>query len=279
MKIAVILPAAGVGARFSAAPGSASKLEQDLGGRPVFLRAVELFVGRPDVGCIIVAADPKRIDDFKFRWGDALGFHGVKIVPGGTRDRWETVLKALAAVEDCSHVAVHDAVRPLATRALVDRVFEAARSFSAVIPGLPVSATLKRVTDETEGRADLDPLDAILGDAGKPGVAVRRVTETLDRTDVIEVQTPQVFDLGLLRRAYEPLRAGQLDGAGITDDASLVEALGDPAHPVRVVEGEVTNLKITRADDLKLAEAIWATLHQEDQKELAKKRLFSDDDE
>jgi 2-C-methyl-D-erythritol 4-phosphate cytidylyltransferase len=278
MKIAVILPAAGSSKRFSAAGGlpGANKLEQDLVGRPVFLRSIELFLNRPVVGQIILAVNPDDADDFRFRWRDKLAFHGVTIVPGGKAERWETVLKALDAVRpDCTHAAIHDAARPLASAKLIDRVFEAAQKRNAVIPGLPVAATLKRVA-AAESESDADPLDAILGGAGKPAGEIKRVVETVDRRDVVEVQTPQVFELGLLRRAYGQITSGKLTGAGITDAAGLVESLGETVY---VVEGESTNFKITRPDDLKLAQAYVQATEQKEVVTQAKRRLFKDDDE
>src|SRR4051812_44260791 len=103
MRIAVIIPAAGQSKRFAAGSASGtksvSKLDADLDGRPVLLRSVELFAGRPQVSQIIVAADPDNLDAFKFRWADKLALvAGVKIVAGGKTERWETVLNALKAV-------------------------------------------------------------------------------------------------------------------------------------------------------------------------------------
>lgn len=287
MKIAVIIPAAGVGKRFvdaarsgpAADPlgGAMSKIEMDLVGKPVFLHAVELFTGRPNVGQILLAVHPDAMDDFRFRWGDKLGFHGVTLIPGGKLERWETVLKALDAVEkDCTHAAVHDAARPLTSPGLIDRLFDAAQRWPAVIPGLPVAATLKRVEDDAADADAADPLDAILGEAGKPKTRTRRVTQTVDRSGLVEVQTPQVFELGLLRKAYAQITQGRLSGKGITDDAGLVESLGES---VRVVEGEPTNFKITRPDDLKLAAAWVSATQQKTRADLGRKRLFKDEDE
>jgi 2-C-methyl-D-erythritol 4-phosphate cytidylyltransferase len=119
-------------------------------------------------------------------------------------------------------------------------------------------------------------LDVILGGAGRTDTDARCVVETIDREDLVEVQTPQVFQLGLLRRAYGRISGGQIDGIGITDDASLVEQFGGQ---VRVVEGESTNVKITRPEDLKLAEAL-ATMGERDKvASLGPKRLFGADDE
>lgn len=245
MKVAVILPAAGKSMRF----GLGDKLGQDLGGRPVLLRSVEAFAKRDDVALVIVAAPADGVDEFRDRYGVQLAFHGVKIVAGG-RERWESVRNALSVVPaGCTHVAVHDAARPLVNQEVIDRVFAAAAVSGAAIPGEPVSATLKRVTEETfDASADDALVDSILGGSeGAPsdGVKGRRVVETISRERVMAIQTPQVFERALFERAYA--QQG-LDGA--TDDASLVERLGEP---VLVVAGDPRNIKITMPSDLALA--------------------------
>ncbi len=248
MRIGVVIPAAGRGERF----GPSSKLDQDVGGRAMLLRTVELFTKRQEVGAIVVAGPPDRLDEFKGRYGTALGFHGVTIVAGGREARWETVRLALAAVPaDCTHIAVHDAARPAASPRLLDRIFDAAGAFSAVVPVLPIAATVKRVSAETTavpGREDEALADAILGDAGRQKLDVRRIIETVDRRALVEVQTPQVFEAGLLRRAY-----AKADAAGATDDATLVERLGEPVY---AVAGDACNIKVTTLDDLRLLRAI-----------------------
>ncbi len=283
MKIAVIIPAAGVGKRFAeshdgvAGMGTRGKLEIDLASRPVFMRAVELFVNRPSVNQIILAVNPDAVADFKFRWGDKLGFHGVKIVAGGKAERWETVFKALSVVDDsCTHVAVHDAARPLTSSGLIDRVFEAAQQYSAVIPAVPVRATLKQVEDAPAQQETEDPLDAILGDAGKTPVSVRRIVKTVDRSGLVEAQTPQVFEVELLRSAYDRIAQKQIDTSSITDDAGLVEATGEVVY---VINGETTNLKITRPEDVQIAAAIVAGREQRQAVSLGRKRLFADEDD
>lgn len=257
-----------------AGPG---KIEMELAGKPVFLHAVELFIRRPDVGQVIVAVAPDRLDDFRFRWGDKLGFLGVKVVAGGETERWQTVARALEAVEDsATHIAVHDAARPLGTTALIDRVFEAAQRFSAVIPACAMGSTLKRVEMDDTVETRVDPLDSILGSADHDPTPVHKVVETIDRRRLVAVQTPQVFEASLLRRAYRQIADGLLDPSGITDDAQLVEELGEP---VRVVEGETTNLKITYPGDAELAEALLTRRSATQATELVKKRLFGDDDD
>ncbi len=248
MNICAIIPAAGASTRF----GKSDKLSQDLGGRALLLRTVEALARREEVKSIIVAGPPDEFEQFRERYAATLGFHGASIVAGGRIERWETVRNALAAVpDDATHVAVHDAARPAVSNELLDRMFEAIRTFDAVIPALDVSATIKRVeaaSRAVEAREDDVLADAILGEAGKIEIAARRVVETVDRTNLVEVQTPQVFRAELLRRAYS-----QADLAGATDDASLVERLGEPVY---VVEGDVCNIKVTTQGDLRLVRAI-----------------------
>jgi 2-C-methyl-D-erythritol 4-phosphate cytidylyltransferase len=251
MNVCVIIPAAGQSKRF----GSGDKLAQDLGGRAVLLRTVEIFTKRDEVKSIVVAGPLETFDEFQQKFGPTLGFHGARLVCGGRTHRWETVKAVLdhpeAVPADATHIAIHDAARPGVSSAVLDRVFEAARTLSAVIPVVPINATIKRVEDEAiDVRSTDDDVlaDVILGDAGKLTVNARKVVQTIDRANLVEVQTPQVFEIGLLRRAYAQ---GNLDG--VTDDAEAVERLGESVH---TVEGDVRNIKITRAADLSLMRAI-----------------------
>jgi 2-C-methyl-D-erythritol 4-phosphate cytidylyltransferase len=242
IRVSVIIPAAGSSRRYGM-----DKLGQDLGGRALLLRTVELFTKRDEVRSIIVAGPPDDLDGFRDRFGAQLGFHGVQIVAGGRVERWETVRNAMAVVpEDATHVAVHDAARPGASDELIGRVFEAAKVHPAVIPGLAVADTLKRVSEETvRAEAEDAVADLILGEAAEAATSKGRFVQgTVDRTNLVAVQTPQIFEIGLLRRAY-----AQADLSGATDDAGLVERLGEK---VLVVDGEFRNLKITVPDDLSL---------------------------
>lgn len=246
MRICAIIPAAGASRRF----GAGDKLAQDLGGRSLLLRTVELFTKRDEVTSIVVAAPPDDLDGFREKYGAPLSFHGVRIVPGGRVERWETVKLALAAVpDDATHVAVHDAARPGASDELIDRVLEAAKVHPAVIPGLTVTSTVKRVSEAIVSAAEDDALaSAILGDAGREGTSARLVEATLPRDRLVLVQTPQVFEVDLLRRAY-----AEADPSGTTDDSMVVERLGER---VVVVEGDPRNIKVTTPDDLALIRSI-----------------------
>jgi 2-C-methyl-D-erythritol 4-phosphate cytidylyltransferase len=247
----IIIPAAGASTRYAGAGGVRSKLDEDLGGKPVLRRTVEFFSKRPEVDGIIVAGphDPDAFAAFRERHGDALALLSAKLVPGGVSTRTQSVRAALAAVpKGVDSVAVHDAARPCLSAELFERLLEAHRTHPAVVPGVPVAETLKRVAPEPlAGDDEPDPLDAILGSAGKARIAAHAVEQTLDRAHLMLIQTPQVFSRDLLDRAY-----ANPDAAG-TDDAALVERLG---HPVVVVPGDPTNIKITTPADLTLARHI-----------------------
>lgn len=255
MNICVIIPAAGSSRRFNASGGEGvlaprNKLDEDLGGRPVLQRTVELFTNDHRVSSVIVAGphDEAAFAEFKLRHGDRLTMLGASLVRGGKDHRCETVAAALAHVpEDATHVAVHDAARPAASPELIDRVFEAASRHDAVIPAIPAPDTVKRVGGEVEDSAGADPLAAILGPGGGSKSPLFEVAETLDRAGLVLVQTPQVFARALLVRAYAQ------DDLTSTDDASLVERLGER---VVTVEGDPRNIKITMPADVPLARAI-----------------------
>ncbi|QDV34527.1 2-C-methyl-D-erythritol 4-phosphate cytidylyltransferase [Tautonia plasticadhaerens] len=223
-SFAVIFPAAGRSRRFGDA--SRKKIFHEVDGRAVWLRAVEPFVNREDVGQLILAIAPEDFELFDRRYKANAAFLGVTVVEGGA-ERFDTVAACLDRVDPgCDHVAVHDAARPFPAAGLIDLVFEAAREHGAALPGLAVSDTLKR--------------------AGPDGLVV----ETVPREGLYAVQTPQAFRLDLLRRAHE--NRPNLT-APVTDDAQLVEAIG---HPCRIVAGSPYNIKITTKDDLRMAEAI-----------------------
>lgn len=250
MRCAVIIPAAGASSRF----GGKSKVDEDLGGRPVLQRTVELFTGREDTGLVVVAGPCEPFEEFRLRHADRLSLIGAVLCKGGKSHRFESVRNALEFArsehaeswESCTHVAVHDAARPAASAELISRVFAAAASFQAVVPGIEAPDTVKRVGEEIKDQS-ADPLAAILGAPGKGAGAARPVSETVSRDGLVMVQTPQVFERALFERAY-----AQQDLVS-TDDAQLVERLGER---VVVVEGDPRNIKITRPADISLARSI-----------------------
>jgi 2-C-methyl-D-erythritol 4-phosphate cytidylyltransferase len=245
MKLAVIIPAAGGSTRF----GSKDKLDEDLGGRPLLLRTVEFFTKREDVSEIVVAGSAKDHEGFKDRFGAALSFHGVKIVKGGAT-RTQSVAKALDVIsDDITHVAIHDSARPAITNNLFDRVLLASKNFAAVAAALPISGTIKRVCSTPSTVADEDALvDSILGTSSQVTIDAFQISETVDRTELWEMQTPQCFELSLLKRAYK-----QDNLNSFTDDAQVVENLGEPVY---VIKGDSRNIKVTTPSDIHLAKSI-----------------------
>lgn len=240
-KFAVIVLAAGRSSRFGDA--NLKKPFAMLGERAVWLHSVERFTNREDVCQTIVVISPDDREDFQRKFGGNLAFMNVELTLGGA-ERADSVRAALATLSaEVTHVAVHDAARPLVTAAEVDAVFAAAVETGAATLACPVTATLKRVTDG-------------------------RVTATEPREGLWTAQTPQVFEAGLLRRAHEA-------GAELpaTDDAQLVERLGEP---VAVVEASAENLKITTQADLRLAAAILAA--RPAPKPAGGRNPFADDD-
>lgn len=149
--------------------------------------------------------------------------HGGKIqcVEGG-KERQDSVIKALAYLDNPDLVAIHDAVRPLVTSGTIRKCCDVAYKRGAAVTGIPVKDTLKSVdTDE-------------------------RIRETMDRNNIWQAQTPQVFNLSLYRRAVAYSEKTHLR---VTDDAGFIEALGEPVY---MVKGESMNLKLTYPEDLPL---------------------------
>lgn len=255
-RICVIIPAAGSSSRFREGDLVRSKLDEDLGGRPLVQRTVELFTKSPAIAdlveSIIVAGphDDAALADFRLRHADRLSLLGASLCRGGMTHRWETIASALEHVpESTTHVAIHDAARPCTPEALIERLFRLCETCPAIVPGLAVSDTIKRAGDARDIDRDDDPVAAILGVSSRE--QGRPVESTLDRRGLYAVQTPQVFEVSLLRRAYEAARA--LDPASITDDAMLIEHLGEP---VTLIEGDARNIKVTRPADITIARAI-----------------------
>ncbi|MEM9414127.1 MAG: IspD/TarI family cytidylyltransferase [Planctomycetota bacterium] len=275
MHISVILPAAGLGRRFSTGAASASsKIEYELDGKAVFLHAAERFLGRADVVQVLLAVDPDKLEDFRFRWEDKLSFLGITLVPGGKQDRWETVQNALPHVApEATHIAVHDAARPLTSAATIDRVLAAAEQHNAVVPGLAMSDTVKRAEADEPPATETDPLDALLG-SNSADPAVSKVIETIARNGLWRVQTPQVFERKLLESCYAQLDPSS--ASDITDDASVVERMG---HTVVIVEGDPLNLKLTHPADAELLEAILKLRNESSAKYAAERVLFGDDED
>lgn len=240
LSVGIIIPAAGSSSRY----GEKDKLAEDFGGRPLLIRTVEFFTKREEVNEIVVAAPPSSIDAFKDKFGPSLSFHGVQIVSGSDADRWESVQKAISSIsQNVDRIAIHDAARPGISNTLFDRVLLASDSFNAVAAAMPITGTVKRVSENAATIGDDDDIaDSILGASTQTKVIAHPIKETISRDGLWELQTPQIFEPSLLQRAYK-----QEELAGVTDDAEVVEKLGEPVH---LVEGDSRNIKVTTPDDL-----------------------------
>ncbi len=272
MRVALIIAAGGRSARYAAAGGLRSKLDEDLGGRPVLQRTLELFVKNdsisPLLGPIIVAGpndpdDPRAFAEFAERHADRLAMLGARLVKGGVTHRWETVLAALRALDEgkgeaWTHVAVHDAARPCTPPELLDRVFDAAERYPGVVPGVDIGDTIKRVREQASEGAGEDRIASILGVSPKEGGTIRVIEQTVPREGLVAIQTPQVFEAALFRAAYAQADLSSTDDSALVERAMKPGASSKSGGPggVVVVPGDPRNIKITRPADLDLARAI-----------------------
>jgi 2-C-methyl-D-erythritol 4-phosphate cytidylyltransferase len=219
--VGVAVPAAGVGARM----GGVRKPFLDLAGEPILLRSIRPFLHHPWVRAVVVALGEEDL----LRppgWLPAADPSRIRLVRGGAT-RGESVLAALEALPpEVEVVAVHDAARPLVSRAIIDRCLEAVRADRGAVAGWPAVDTLKEVDGEG------------------------RIVRTPPRERIWHAQTPQVFPREMILRAY---REGMGAGLADTDDAALVERAGGQ---VVMVPGSASNMKITRPGDLALAEML-----------------------
>jgi 2-C-methyl-D-erythritol 4-phosphate cytidylyltransferase/2-C-methyl-D-erythritol 2,4-cyclodiphosphate synthase len=217
--VAVIVVAAGSGTRLGAAEPKAFVAVR---GISILERALEGVLGAVEAAQVVVVAPPSHVAQAS-AIAQRLASQYVEVVPGG-ETRQQSVAAGLAVLKPgIRTVLVHDAARALTPSALVDRVCrEVTRTHGGVIPALPVSDTIKRV------------------DAAA-------VVETVDRNDLVHVQTPQGFPRDALVAAYAAA------DTEYTDDAALYAAAG---HPVTIVEGEARAFKITTPWDLRRAENV-----------------------
>jgi 2-C-methyl-D-erythritol 4-phosphate cytidylyltransferase len=221
-KVSVIIPAAGAGKRFG---GDVKKPFAQLDNRPVFIRAIELFINRDDVCQTILTVSPADYDVVKEKYAANIMFMGIKLVKGGD-ERFQSVQAALEHVDEAAeYLCIHDAVRPCVLDTWIDKVFTEATKSGAAILAAPLAGTIKR--------------------ASQAGV----IEETVPRSGLFEAQTPQVFKKDLLLQAYADLP----DDLAPTDDAEVVERTG---HPVAIVTSDHRNIKITSPGDMSLAAAL-----------------------
>lgn len=226
MKAAALIMAGGSGERFTTEDiGNAPKQLTPLCGRAMIAWSAEALAREDRIAHLVVVAPAEMGDGVRAVLAPRTAEKARAFVAGGAT-RQESVFNGLRALpEGVTHVLIHDAARPCASPALVDRVLEALGTHDAVVPAVAATDTLIR---DYQGR-----VDAIV-----------------DRVHVAGVQTPQGFRYELILRAHKEAKAR---GFHSSDDGSLVLALGEPVH---TVPGERTNIKVTFREDVAIAESI-----------------------
>ena len=218
-----IIPAGGIGSRMGL---DCPKQYYYLAGIPILIHTLRAFEAAGSIAGVIVVVPEAHVAETK----ELVAHYGLakvkQVVVGGVF-RQDSVACGLAVVpQDCGFVAVHDGARPLVSPGLIDACVLTAKTSGAAMAAVPVSDTLKEVTSGG------------------------RINCTVDRSCLWQAQTPQVVALDLLQQAFA--LAAEQDFIG-TDEASFVELLG---HEMMVVSGSETNIKVTRPDDLAIAEAL-----------------------
>ena len=224
----IIIVAGGKGLRMG---GDIPKQFLPVAGMPVLMRTILRFrEALPEVNIILVL--PKSQQDYWKNLCQQYQFNvGYQLADGG-QTRFHSVQNGLALIPDNADgvVGVHDGVRPFVSVETIRRCYEEARNSKAVVPVIPVVETLRKI--DIENRA----------------VANSQLSHTVPRDEYRLVQTPQCFDIQLLKAAN---RQPYCDS--FTDDASVVEAYG---HPITLIDGNRENIKITTPFDLRMAEVL-----------------------
>ena len=198
-------------------------------GKPIARYSFDIFLKLPFLSEIVVVCDPK----FHYLFQQTSQKIGVHFANPGLR-RQDSVWNGLNALQsDCQYVGIHDAARPLIDLALCQRVLQAALENDASAPGLPAKNTIKSVDQSGF------------------------VINTLERSHLWEIQTPQFIKRDLIQKGFDFVNQHQLD---VTDDVSLIEHL---KLPVKIVEGDPHNIKITTQEDLVIAKQ-WISQKEED---------------
>jgi 2-C-methyl-D-erythritol 4-phosphate cytidylyltransferase len=200
-----------------------------IGGKPVLMRTLERFRAYSSALQIILVL-PEAQQDYWRKLCEDYQFDVEYQLANGGQTRFHSVQNGLALVPDDAEgvVGVHDGVRPFPSIEVIRNCYETARTAKAVIPVIPVVETVRQLF--SNGQQDL------------------RTSKTVPRDEYRLVQTPQTFDIQLLKAANR-----QPYNDGFTDDASVVESYG---HAITLVEGNRENIKITTPYDLKIAEIL-----------------------
>jgi len=225
MKNYAIVVAGGTGTRMK---GEVPKQFMLLSGKPVILYSIEAFYAFDPLVEIILVIHP----DYSLHWKQVVREFKIsipfKVVDGG-KMRFDSVKNGLKLINDEGFVAVHDAARPVINADFIADLFSAASTYNSAIPVVPVTDTIRIIDGDTSHQQD--------------------------RTFLRAIQTPQVFRVSELQRAYT-----QPYEPNFTDDGSVMESAGFPVH---LAEGSRGNIKITHLEDIAVAEVLIKNLTKE----------------
>ena len=192
-------------------------------GKPVLYYTIKRFLECENVDNIVLVLPKDEIDYCKKEVLDKYSLKVDKIVEGG-EERQDSVYNALESLEDTDIVLIHDGARPFVSKKIIDEGIANAIKYKAAAPGVMPKDTIKVKDEESLSK------------------------ETLNRTELIAVQTPQVFNFKLIKDCHEKVKEEKIV---VTDDTMVVEYYG---HKVFLYEGDYTNIKITTPEDLIIAE-------------------------
>ncbi|RQD74746.1 MAG: 2-C-methyl-D-erythritol 4-phosphate cytidylyltransferase [Halanaerobium sp. MSAO_Bac5] len=222
-KVGVVIAAAGQGKRMG---HNINKQFLPLLGKPILYYTIKAFADWGKAAEIVIVLNNKEIDYFKKKIKALFSYSAQKnlsLVSGG-KSRKESVYNGISSLNDnISYVLIHDGARPLIKKSLIESTYQAVKKHKAVSCGVKVKDTITLVEDSIS-------------------------QQTLNRDKLRAIQTPQAFELDLIKKAHH-----SYDKDKALDDASLVELLGKKVY---IVDGDYNNLKITTAEDLKPAEVI-----------------------
>ena len=221
-KYTAIILSAGTGSRMKS---NMPKQYMELLGQPVIYYSIKAFEDSP-VDEIVIVCSADYIEYFRHSIIEKYGFKKVKAIVQGGKERYNSVYEGLKAANGTDYVLIHDGARPLVSADIIKRSMQAVKEYRACVAGMPVKDTIK-IADE-DGYAKLTP----------------------ERSKVWQIQTPQSFSYPLVYEAYRKMLADE--DSAITDDAMVVERMTN--QPVKLIEGNYRNIKITTPEDMLIAE-------------------------
>lgn len=221
-KCTAIVLAAGQGTRMKT---KVQKQYLEIDGRPVLFYSLKAFEDSKIIDEIILVVSEGQEEYCRREIVEKYDFQKISRITAGGAERYLSVACGLEQIHHDGYVFIHDGARPFVNDEILDRVYEEVQVHQACVVGMPVKDTIK-ISDEN-------------------GFA----KETPDRKTLWMIQTPQVFDVNLIKNAYSAIMREPY--IQVTDDAMVLEQTSD--HPVKLVEGSYENIKITTPEDLEIA--------------------------